>query len=426
VIFAIIVAAVLAVLAIWLLALNAAQARLRFDDPEAAKQVRTIGQLIAATRDKPVHIIFVHGIRADGPGTAQSFMQGLCRHAPVIGPTSGGFVRTVRHPLGVGPWSQDAKVVGQTIWDSDKAWEGSLPFVDRYVFERAGAPPVVVDEVNWWPLLFPLKGVFAVLPEAQLAGPDKDHLQLLMRDTAPYFGWVSEEQYREAMEGPRRSGGGALINRILKQQLLDWGLADAVIALGPMRRLFRLAMDGAFDFAAGFDGRDVHGQEFVVVSESLGSFVVLDAASNAHGDAPRAHEVVSRTSDLWFLANQFGLLELARIEGLSAHPQADALLAANAAPPVKEPSPMQILRDWAAQAGDGGGSLAAPRTRQVVAFSDPSDILTFGVPNLPSGAVVLNVYDRNEINWFGLFVNPIAAHGGHSANERVLKFLFRT
>ena len=57
------------------------------------------------------------------------------------------------------------------------------------------------------------------------------------------------------------------------------GSTDAVIALGPMRSLFRKTMDKAFNYAARYDGHDVAGQEFVVVSESLGSFVVMDAAA---------------------------------------------------------------------------------------------------------------------------------------------------
>jgi hypothetical protein len=74
-------------------------------------------------------------------------------------------------------------------------------------------------------------------------------------------------------------------------------------------------------------------------------------------------------------------------------------------------------------------ALVAPRPRQVIAFSDPSDMLTFDVPKLlnPDGseaAIVVNVYDRNEINWFGLLVNPVKAHTGHSGNQRVLRLMF--
>jgi hypothetical protein len=68
---------------------------------------------------------------------------------------------------------------------------------------------------------------------------------------------------------------------------------------------------------------------------------------------------------------------------------------------------------------------AASRPKQIVAFSDPSDVLTYTVPQLPP-VTVLNVFDRNETNWFNLFVNPLKAHSGHSANPRVLSYLFKT
>jgi hypothetical protein len=50
-----------------------------------------------------------------------------------------------------------ATYLDQPIWESDDEWRASRPFVDRYVVTRSDASPIVIDEVNWWPLLFPPK-----------------------------------------------------------------------------------------------------------------------------------------------------------------------------------------------------------------------------------------------------------------------------
>ena len=416
------IGALVVALAIWLIVVNAGAARLRFDDPQAARRIRTIGRLIADTQDKPVHIVFVHGIRADGPGTAQTFMSGLAKYGPIASPRTGPFNWLERQRFGIGPWPRNATVFGEKVWESEKAWLASRPFADRYVFKRAGAPPVIVDEINWWPLLFPLKGPLVVAPEAQLSGVDKAHLDLLRQEKDPYYPWLSEAAYQKALQGPGISGGGAWGNAELKQQLVSWGLADAVIALGPMRRLIRLAMNEAFNYAATFDGHDIESQEFVVVAESLGSFVVLEAATNVHGDAPRARDVVARTADIWLFANQFRLLELARVAQLAALPEPEAAL--KVAAPPHEPSVFEMLNAWAAPRAELA-QLAPTRSKQIVAFSDPSDALTYTVPPLPP-VTVLNVFDRNETNWFNLFANPLKAHSGHSANPKVLSYLFKT
>jgi hypothetical protein len=157
----------------------------------------------------------------------------------------------------------------------------------------------------------------------------------------------------------------------------------------------------------------------VVISESLGSFVVMDAATSVHGDAPNARDVVGCSDHLYFFANQFALLELGRIQGLPRSLNA----AAEAAAPT-EHSPFEMLGLWAAMPRSRRRTAnAAPR--QIIAFSDPSDVLTYDVPRGSPSATVVNLYDRNEINWFNLYVNPTSAHTGHSRNQAVLKSMFK-
>lgn len=410
-----VLAGVVALAALTWLSMGARAAALRADDPAALARTRSLGDVIAQTQDRPVHVLFVHGMRADRAGLAMPFMEGLCRYGPVRCPPGAAAPASQRRYIDLGT-RPPAEVMGEPVWRDDREWEASRPFVDRYRFERPGAPPVIVDEVNWWPLLMPFRCRILVAPESRLSGVDKAHLDLCRP-------WLTAAEYAAALKGPTVSGGGAWANAALKRQLMNWGLADAVIALGPMRTLIRKAIDGAFGYAAAFDGRGAAGQEFVVVSESLGSFVVLDAAGDRFGDARNAREVVAATSDLYFFANQFALLELGRVSGLPAAARPDLVTLAPAAP-APQVSPFAVLSQWAQRPAARPELALAPRPRQVIAFSDPSDALTYNVPPVP-GAIVVNVYDRNEFDWFGLIADPIAAHSGHSRNPAVLKMMFQ-
>jgi hypothetical protein len=387
------------------------------DDPASLRATTPLGVVIAKSITAPVHIVFVHGMRAEGAGASEKFRAGLLERVPKLRASA-----PTRSFLAVGT-RPAATYVGEPIWKSDEEWQASRPFVDRYVFARAEASPIVVDEVNWWPLLFPPKCRFILLPETDLSGVDQGHIKLCGRHDPPYYPWLSEKQVAAALAHKPASGGGARINASIKQQIMNWGLTDAVLALGPMRTYCRQALNQAFGHASSYDGKGVTEQEFVVVSESLGSFVVLDAFGDLFGDSHEARSVGERTADLYFFANQFALLELARIGGIS---DGRARTVEGAGVPVV--SPLDLLRSWALS---GSPLETVGRLKQVVAFSDPSDLLTFRVPKLRNSdgkdiAIVVNVYDHNEIKWLGIFANPTTAHTGHSGNKDVLDLIFRT
>jgi hypothetical protein len=60
---------------------------------------------------------------------------------------------------------------------------------------------------------------------------------------------------------------------------------------------------------------------------------------------------------------------------------------------------------------------------QVVAWSDPSDIITWRVPRIGDIDVV-NLYVQNAPHWFWLFESPSKAHGDYAENKAVLKVMF--
>lgn len=188
-----------------------------------------------------------------------------------------------------------------------------------------------------------------------------------------------------------------------------------MIALGPMRVYLNYTMDRSFAMAG--DDHDDDGAGFVVMSESLGSFIVLDAMDIS----PSVKDVVGRSDSLYFFANQVPLLELARIEGLPDQlPGLDkrAQVPAGLPTPSSTQSPMSTLRNWAA------GVNLVDRPKQIIAFSDPSDILTYPMPPI-ANVIVANVYDRNTSRWLGLFANPAEVHTGHLRNGAVWKVLMR-
>jgi hypothetical protein len=392
---------------------------LKMDDPAAFARASTLGDQLDAAQasGRPAHILYVHGMRTYGAGASQVFMQGLVRDGRLEGPSAGAdgaFERTERFHVDLGPRPTGATVLGQPVFPCDLAWSRSQPFVDRYLFRRDGQVVAVLDELNWWPLLFPFKCRFLVVPDAALSGPDKLDLQACSQDDDTHFPWLTAQEASAIEQRRPISGGSALANAYVKHAVLNWGLSDAVVALGDVRSLLHRAVDQAFAYAADFERRGVAGQQFSVVAASLGAFVVLDAAAVGG----RAQEVTDSACDLWLFANQFPLLELARV----THLRAEA--------PGSEPAQPQwrgLLHRWANAPRPGH---VATRPRQIVAFSDPSDALTWLVPKLPADnepqdlqPIVVNVFDRNEFDWFRLAADPLSAHTGHDHNDAVLHLM---
>jgi hypothetical protein len=374
------------VLALTLVFASASEARIIQGGPDPLNEMRSLRMVLTEAGAEPVQLVFVHGIRATGPRTSDRLRKnlgarlGLACEAPS------------RRMLDVGTWPQTANVNHRRIWPTEADWKASQPFVERHVCKGQGAT-LVVDEVNWWPLLFPIKCPFLVGPESQLSG---SHRQL---DRCSR--WIDSAALKGA---PPRSLGGSKLNALAKQELLNWGFADAVIALGPMRELFRTTMDRAFEAAD-----DTAFKETVVVAESLGSFVVLDAAAMR---MPAVRRTLDRTGNLYFFANQFALLSLARIEDLDV-----TGVSPEAVPTARpEPSPLRAMEALSRKPS----GLEAVKPVQIVAFSDPSDLLTFCVPKVRNVRVA-NVFVRNQWTFLGLFANPASAHTGHSQNPDVLK-----
>lgn len=421
------------------------------DGPQHLSQISSLGESLHNAGPRPLHILYVHGIGATGSGDSQTFQKHLstllkgCKVPKVWHPVKRDYADWGEFELGVQP--PTVEYMGEKVWMNPEEWRASTPFVDHYVLRRSEGGPVVVDEINWWPLVFPLKCRHIMAGEARLAGPDADLLTLCSVAKAEdtnnpgrfrAYQWVNPE---EATRLKSIRSKGALFNRDLKNNPLDWGFSDAIMAVGSMHNLFREGMRQLFVKSVRFnaDGlnpdewkqqlNDAHGidREFIVVSHSLGSYLVFstlnmgqqdiapqDMRTQAKGSGASKEEddaaqyILERTSLVYFFANQVPLLELANVET----PEGAGSLS-------KRMMKWRDLRqDFRQRRSGAKESTAKP---QVVAWSDPSDLLTWHVPGI-GDLVVDNLYVRNSW-WHWLFASPTSAHVNYAKNKDVLRIM---
>jgi hypothetical protein len=338
---------------------------------------------------------------------------------------------------------------------------------------RGHSSVLVVDEINWWPLLLSLKCRRVIAPEAHLSGPDRALLQLCSdpKAQAPdgagrYYPWITPE---DAAQLETIKPQSVRLNRELKDGLVDWGLGDVLLATGQMDGILRdgirqlMARSAAFDpnkaataenassAAGGYNWQQklnskTLDQEFVGVTHSLGAYLFFNALNpeTPLGAAPLAPSqraaaeteedaatryIFERISLVYFLANQIEMLEITNLE--TAPPAAALKERGLDAPPPPTSAAENfraLVNRWKQMQSDfqtalHPGNEAARKKIQVVAWSDPSDVITFRVPKIGNVDVV-NLYVQNAPRWFGLFESPGAAHGDYARNKEVLHVMF--
>ena len=211
---------------------------------------------------------------------------------------------------------------------------------------------------------------------------------------------------------------------------------------------------------------DDAGPEFFFITHSLGSYLSLAALDP---DSPAANQLANQssaaslpqfaispdqksaaayfsahTAGFYFLANQIELLELAHLT-IEDQPPAPCPVAlgsdtapAPAAPSTPAPAavagasatnPANSIASWqcrrqmylAQRNQQHGPNLLGP---QIVSWSDPDDLLSWNVPQVPPVRVVnLHVHNRAfKIPPF--IVSPTGAHANYAENPRVLRVIF--
>ncbi|ADJ27787.1 hypothetical protein [Nitrosococcus watsonii] len=172
------------------------------------------------------------------------------------------------------------------------------------------------------------------------------------------------------------------------------------------------------DFAsAGMDMED----DYVMMSHSLGSRIVLDALNRMAKLLTYLPDIEGirkawqeREIPIFMLSNQLPLLQLGR-------------------------GPPEIANQTAEYCKPTGNHYAKRYFRETrfVAFSDPNDILSYGIP--PSFEeefidsricprlinVLVNVAPAQDLFGLGELANPLAAHDGYKRDERVIALITR-
>ncbi|MGD1062573.1 MAG: hypothetical protein ABR860_04865 [Terracidiphilus sp.] len=459
-----------------------ARAKVIEDASGSLATLTSIGDALNAPDHHPVHILYVHGINQIGAGDSSLLRESICtrlklcdvkdwKNAGVEFPDRGEFADGVNPPT--------LAYLGSPVWKSADEWHAAAPFVVHWVVHLRGrSSPLVVDEINWWPLLLSLKCRRVMVPEAHLAGPDRDLLQLCSERNAQvpdgmgrFYAWITPE---DAAQLEILKPQGAWLNRNLKDNLVDWGLADVLLATSQLDGILRdgirqlMARSAAFDpnqaaaspntdqanehynWKAQLGNAKTLDQEFVGVTHSLGSYLFFnalnpdapDASAPAQSTQPAAIKadedsavqyIFQRTSLVYFFANQIQMLEITNLEN-TAQPSAPVFqsrgLSAPSAPTAPAENFRTLVNRWKQMQTDfqttlHPGDEAAQKKVQVVAWSDPSDVITFRVPKIGDVDVV-NLYVHNAHRWFGFFESPGAAHTDYAKNKDVLRVMFKS
>lgn len=401
---------------------------------------RSLGEELNGLSTRDVHIFFIHGIGSEGPHSHDSELlrKSICAYVKNCVKPAGEQVGSYDYADGANFGLNEApptmRYMGKLVWNTPEEWHAAAPFVVHYKLSRTSGRTIYLDELNWWPLVFALKCKQIIASDARLAGPVDQKIETCStREPDPQmqgrfisYDWISPDEAKLLLTEPKRA---APINRSLKTDVTDWGFSDAVTALGPMRDLMvqgirQLILKAVLDSPGTTQDSaamplltPIADQDFVIVSHSLGSYLIFSALSVNDKDratpvlmqASVAYmQVLRQTALVYFFANQVRLLELANLEDSPTD------------------NFVSHLEDWGKlrcdfeKAAPGADPNTPCRLPKIVALSDPSDLLTWRVPHLTT-VDVQNVYVKNGIHWFWLLENPMRAHLNYSTDKRAIR-----
>lgn len=394
---------------------------------------------------RPIHILYVHGINQVGAGDSLLLRKGICKYLGECTVTSLG------RAYADGPFAVDSApptlaYMGERIWKSREEWSASAPFIDRYKITGKGHVPVFLDEFNWWPLAYPLKCKFLISHDSLLTGPSKTQLKVCATSTTPdsahakryiSYQWIKTSTAANLNHSSRHA---RILNRSFKNGLMDWGFADAVMALGPMEDVLSAGIRELLIKALQIPATDTQTSDQVetddfFVTHSLGSYLSLVALDSDLLGPPdpelaefritpeqrkAADYFSAQTVGFYFLANQLALLQLARVSA-SSEGEANPCPSSGAGTPVPP-----FIAHWRCKRdlylAQHASIVNGP---QIVAWSDPNDLLSWEVPEI-EGVHVVNIRVRNSGFRIPPFLDsPGSAHANYAKNREVLRLILK-
>jgi hypothetical protein len=399
----------------------------------------SFGYSLRHSEGKEIHIFYIHGIGSDGPNDYDSL---ALRSSICV------FLKDCTSPAGtpIGEWDYadqdqfrpDATVpeleyMDERVWMSADEWRAAAPYAIHFQLTRANGQKLYVDELNWWPLTFSLKCRQIIASDASFVAPNKARIEtcshrepnLAVAQRFKSYDWITPEEGSRLAHLPPK---GARANRALKTGLMDWGFSDAVLALGPLRlyvldgirQLILKSLGDSRAVGVSDPTRQPVDQEFVIVCHSLGSYLIFSAldinqttirTTTVQQSGNRFDQVLERTSMVFFFANQLRLLELASLDGPTDRNLATHL-----------ESWGKLRCDYLKSRQAASGGCQPPR---ITALNDPSDLLTWTVPNLP-GIEVENYTVKNSTRWFWIIENPTKAHRNYARDKRAIREMLQS
>jgi hypothetical protein len=317
------------------------------------------------------------------------------------------------------------------------------PYIDISTYTAPAGKQVVFYSLNYWGVLVWLKCSQLVSADTRLTGD----LTIFGQGNAQYCN--SRFQGRPNFPVPTNavSSSALILDHVIKNDILDWGFGDAVIAMSGYRAVLHQAVHAALeaektDVIARFrvthpnvqlftpqqehvgarildEATLTQTQAYAIITESLGSYVLLDALAWAtlHNLEVDGESIICGAAQIHMLANQISLLRLSRT-------RVEALPGAK----VGEDKPGQGSAPASIVNCPGFPMRPSP---YVVGYHDPSDLLTFYVVHPPKNARYsfesqLNTHVINVVAPFAqedvpfILADPVQAHaGGQEVDERI-------
>ena len=217
-------------------------------------------------------------------------------------------------------------------------------------------------------------------------------------------------------------------------------LSDVVLYGGTYRAVMRAAVEQALCLFVGGTPADdpticrnaARARQTVLITHSLGGYMLMDAIADiraahaspradgrppAPADTDAAAIALERTDLIFMLANQLALLDLTTLTTFPI-------------PPGEAAGEGGRMLDGFRRHWDRHHQRVDDRRRQIVAVSDPNDLLSYLVssgdvtgtpPHDPT--VVANVYLGVARNWLDLFAWPVSAHVNYLTSRDVMDIM---
>ena len=407
-----------------------------------------------------VDIFMIHGMRADQPQTYSDVIGQLVERLTLTSAPDDPSDHHSGKPYRLVATAPTVTIDGVTVFDAQN-WAAYQPQVtiQRFV-TSSGGKHVNFYLFEYWRALALMKCKFIIAPDTAVVGASA---------RSQYC-----RSYAATDDRPRLSSSSEFGNRWLKTEIMEWGLADAVIATSSFRAVLRQAVREMFALALresqvrgelAVEPSSASGEtelshlatagrtRFAFISESLGSYVVHDSLAQATSnmqetvaevrffehdeDARRLQEiaptiVICGASQVHMFANQLALLRFSELKvrdtdrqaaGESSPGSADEGAALSGGSHFFRGCPH---KGTGANASTEGVRFAA---RQVVAYHEPNDLLSYYTSDRPGQVGSQN---ENTINvvvpftakwiWF-LVADPGKAHTGQAGSDRLMNMV---